>query len=57
MTQVKLNTYTALTDFTSASLKKSFKKGDQIKAPSSIGMQWVLQKVAIKNLNHKKTTL
>lgn len=57
MTTMKLNTYTALIDFTSIMLKKTFKKGDQIKAPASLGADWVSQKIAIKNLKHKIDTL
>lgn len=44
----KLNTYKCILDFRSLALNKIFKPGDEIKAPASLGTQWVKQKLAIK---------
>lgn len=53
---VKLHTYTAILSFRSKKLGKTFKAGDQIKAPMSLGSDWVSDKVATKNPNPKQNT-
>jgi len=49
-----LKTYEVLTEFRSKSLKKSFKPGDQVKAPKSIGSSWVVKGIA-KEISTSKT--
>lgn len=51
---VRLYNYEALTDFTSIKLQKTVKKGDIIKAPSSLGSQWIKSKIAIKSKTSKQ---
>ena len=51
----KLATYTAEIDFFSKSLRKVILKGQQVKAPVSLGSQWVKQNLASKNPTIKTT--
>lgn len=44
--RAKLNTYEAILPFKSLQLNKSFKTGEQIKAPASLGREWVKNKTA-----------
>lgn len=46
--RTSLRTYEAKTEFRSKGLKKSFKPGDQIKAPKSIGDSWLTKGIAIE---------
>lgn len=54
--RVQLLTYEALTEFYSISLAKDFKAGEIIRAPRSIGSDWVKSKLAKIITNHKTTT-
>jgi hypothetical protein len=53
---VELHTYTAILTFHSQKLDKIVNQGDQIQAPSSLGSEWVAQKLAIKNPIPKQNT-
>jgi len=42
----KLFTYECILPFRSTALNKTFKPGDQVKAPSSLGINWIKLKTA-----------
>ena len=51
--RIALQTYEATTDFYSKALAKTFKPGDIIRAPQTLGTDWVTRKVAKRITNHK----
>jgi hypothetical protein len=51
--RIALQTYEAITDFYSKALAKAFKPGDTIRAPETLGSDWIKRKVAKKITNHK----
>jgi hypothetical protein len=53
MSRTRLSTYQAVTEFYSKTLQQHFTTGELIKAPASLGSDWVRIKVAILHTNHK----
>jgi hypothetical protein len=44
--RIAVQTYEAITDFYSKALAKTFKPGEIIRAPQTLGTDWVKRKVA-----------
>lgn len=53
--KTKIKKYTALTDFRSVGMNKSFCQGEEIHAPAAIGLQWVRKGYA-KEITKPKST-